>query len=399
MKKVRPEESILEVVAVLLVIFCSNSVVFHQMYGKYTTPAFLLYAVILYIIKSKKYILTLRNCGILALLLIGMVIPTLLGNPGGLLSNDFIILVLFLVGMFFFAESMSYKSFRRIYINILTLMSAYSVAVFFLFQFGALKSRYQLVGNVDYVMCFGENMGWFINYKRIAGPFWEGGAYQIFLNIAIFFKLDSLISIHIRRKDFLQVLMMAACVILTKSTAGCIILAYLLVIYLPKLNIKIIAARQKRVLFFLISLIMSISLLTSDTVVNKFNSNNLSYARRSEDIYNSIMLITKKPIVGTGYYSDIAQKIIGTNSNGILEICVYFGIPFLVLYFCVVLANLKHHEYNVKRIYIIGMLVFINFTECVYTLPIMLIFIFKFKQDITLQENSNENLNKLPGTQ
>ena len=375
-KKLHDQINIIDFISVILIIFCSNTVVFHQVYGRVTTPIFFIYALIVFFLKKKSF--SIYNIKVIVVFMAIFGLSTIANINSFSFSNDTIIMFLFLFGTLLLSESMTFRAFKTNYLLIIMIMATYSLVIFILYESGVIGSTYLTVRDAIYVMCMGENMGWYIDYHRIAGPFWEGGAYQIFLNIALLLKYNDLYDKKLERRDLMQLVLLYFVIFLTKSTAGCIILALITVICLPKVNIGFLNKKSKLVIFSIVSITLVVALLSSGTVVNKFSLNNLSYVRRSSDLLNSISLIAQHPLFGTGYYSELASQNIGTNSSGILEIMVYFGVLMLVFYCIQFYKTLKQYPFKFKTIQLLLILIALNTTECVYTLPIMFVFLFKF---------------------
>ena len=187
-KKLHDQINIIDFISVILIIFCSNTVVFHQVYGRVTTPIFFIYALIVFFLKKKSF--SIYNIKVIVVFMAIFGLSTIANINSFSFSNDTMIMFLFLFGTLLLSESMTFRAFKTNYLLIIMIMATYSLVIFILYESGVIGSTDLTVRDAIYVMCMGENMGWYIDYHRIAGPFWEGGAYQIFLNIALLLKYN-----------------------------------------------------------------------------------------------------------------------------------------------------------------------------------------------------------------
>lgn len=171
---------------------------------------------------------------------------------------------------------------------------------------------------------------------RNAGIFWEPGMYQIYLNFAIIYLLYSGTEWHKKLKKYLIAYLVIA-IGTTYSTSGYVLCAALIVYYIlayRKVNLK-------KIVLIILGVILAIyaAPLILNNINNKLSVGN-SFNYRYNDIYIGVKLILKHPIWGYGINSDmyyqyhsISTGVLRGNSNGIMNILIYFGFIGLPIYF------------------------------------------------------------------
>lgn len=201
---------------------------------------------------------------------------------------------------------------------------------------------------------------------RNYGPFWEPGAFQLYLNWAVLYE--------IRNKAFFRVrdiIIFAICLITTRSTAGFLIFALIMIYFFINgrtlKGAKIGFGQVALVFMFLAALvgfvIMSeeISGAVFDKVLvlnegtDEINSSNYSTLTRIYSVPASIEVIKAHPLFGVGIDQlkiEIfkSHKII-SNTNSILSMPATFGIVPGLLYFILFLkASFKKNRKSILNI-------------------------------------------------
>jgi hypothetical protein len=246
-----------------------------------------------------------------------------------------------------------------IYINLIVFFSIISLLVYVAFFFPSLTN--QLVAHAiksplfplkDQTYAFTPNyiLVTFNQYQQLrnSGPFWEPGAFAVFLNVAILFNVMSNKKLF-DKKNILFIISIAT----TLSTAGYLALFFIItLIYLivnPSLKKVLILAPM--VVFFTIFIINMSFLLPKikDNVIIAENDN----TSRFGSAYSDYQLIYKNPIIGYG--KDIQNKF-GTSiwnlkkmhrNNGITNFMTEWGLVIFVFYF----ANCKKSFNNICLYY------------------------------------------------
>lgn len=113
--------------------------------------------------------------------------------------------------------------------SIMKYLALISIVVFALNEFNIVTPYHVYYNKSDHLMSYIHTIGWGVPFHRLAGLWWEPGAYQIVLNMAIFFKLttyDSMYEIWEKKNRWGFFILLAAS-ILTMSTTGYITLGVL----------------------------------------------------------------------------------------------------------------------------------------------------------------------------
>ena len=193
-----------------------------------------------------------------------------------------------------------------------------------------LSQRYQLEDSY-YIASPLYTWGTFYIDPRNYGPFWEPGAFQIYLNIAILFLIAT--NTMLKKGKFI---ILVVALLTTMSTTGYIIAAIMVLFFYDDI-LAIVVSRKKRTInpktkyitFLIIVFLILGWVLTSEVVVNKFSVSNVSYNTRVNDIIQSLELSVKNIFFGLGntdtLKNEIQSRNIQTNSNGLLAMIYTFG--------------------------------------------------------------------------
>lgn len=225
--------------------------------------------------------------------------------------------------------------------------------------------------------------GWNEIFKRNSGPFWEPGAFQGFINIAILliiFYMDNI------KKAKTKIIILIITLLTTQSTTGYIVFLMILVIFgfdiIRKFRINIIL----RCLVLVIIIASGIFIIASNNISNKLDESNQSTAIRSGDYKQSIRMIIEKPIFGYGPGQAKTRRElqlgISDNSNGLLSMVCTYGIIFSIYYIYRLIKgiNIMFHTNNIlKKICIVIIFIILDCTEGLIWLPFYLTFLFQWK--------------------
>lgn len=226
-----------------------------------------------------------------------------------------------------------------------------------------------------------------LNYRN-SNIFWEPGAYQFFVNLAIFLLLNRN-GWRINSRHIWKYAVLIASVLTTTSATGYMTLAVILG-YFTYVNWKRIRKPMVRV-FLLVPVLMlllgaGVILVSSDAISAKITSKNMSYMIRMIDIKGSVQIILEKiPILGLGRNTESVFKLAAavgidkTNSAGILQETITMGILYVAAYVGLMFSNLKkYYPRQHLALWVIFILTF--FSEDFFYYPIFFIFIFCFQK-------------------
>lgn len=403
--KVKPKQYLIFMILTLLTVLMSKTVVAGIIYFKYFNILFLLICILILLTnKIKIDVNNLVICFILILFLVfSYSIHTIcLGDPTGLtLTKNTIIEIFQALIVVSYIEKRDYEN---IYINIMVLMSIISLICFLLSilnpSFASSISSHAFTtdslapihASFYYTWGFGIHL---INLRN-SGMFWEPGAFQGFLCIAI---LILILTNYDIKNSFGKLIILVVTLLTTGSTTGYIILMLILIVFYndiinlfrKKTSPKIYRKNSKILILLFTAVFTSVAImyiLKSTTLIGKLNEDNFSTNIRTNDVLNSIKLFLQHPLFGTsfGKLRNIEENKFGVinNSSGLLMLFYLHGSFFAIYY----LYSLKKGIYNffkpkvwVKKIciYLIFLLLFL--TEGLYWLPVYLCFIYKWSNN------------------
>ena len=378
---------VLDYVNVIIWVMLSGSVVM-LMHGDVFIPLVLVFFVIQMMFRFKRYV-KLPNIIALLFLMGTYLINYLLywGQCWG--PQQYFVNVLLAVSSFAFAELISEHDFSNIYVNVMIMLSIYSLIMYsggLLFRWDSLAvSR----GNIK---CVGLHNYWAFSVGRNSGCFWEPGGFQIFLNLALIFSISNH-SVKATTLEWLKRIILIVTIITTRSTAGFILMAIICIYMLRKMLNNV--HKRKLILFSwilycLVVLGILAWLFSSDAVQNKLFMPNGSTAMRWGDFTGSFWILSQVPIYGVGVNTAIKDNLLGNvgivnNSVGILASSINYGICYMIIYVFIILRNVRTTHFLVTK-YSFLLLVFIvitSLTQSAFEFPVMYMFLFQFaKQDV-----------------
>lgn len=319
---------------------------------------------------------------------------------GGHASYDFKFFIVYLAlatGSLLILQSIEYERFKKIYLNIAAFIAFTSVILFLLHLYNLIPIEYVFKPGTQkpYMMFAFNNFGWFVSFKRCAGPYWEPGAFQIVLNYALVLYFEEISKLKISRNDGLKILCVTTAIIMTQSTAGFINLIILALIIIVNIKVK------KRQLFkYICAGIVLISfsgiLLSSDTIQKKFfqkGYEGTSYEVRQSDNLAMLQMTYEKPFVGYGLVSNEFRhrgNTLGniTSSNGLLVITSQLGIPFFICIIIALYSSLKRYFPNKTPLFLL-LILLLQTTEVFFYFPISFLFLFNRRPSKTMLPLSN----------
>ena len=196
-------------------------------------------------------------------------------------------------------------------------------------------------------------------FSRICGLFHEPGMYQIILNTAILFCGNKLLN-EIDKTTMIQVIILTVTLFLTQSTSGYIVFTMIAFAVWWKIkNIKM--KRQWRFLYLLSFPLLCgvlLRILTSNTIINKFSTKNISFRIRTNDLLSGIKVIFSRPILGYGYSSEsylrgISAFEIEDMSNGIIGFVIMFGILAMIVVLVCLFVNVRKQHWKINSNFVI----------------------------------------------
>lgn len=188
----------------------------------------------------------------------------------------------------------------------------------------------------------------FYTFDRNNGIWWEPGAYQCFLNLAIF--LLTRIQFHKKSISIWLFLIFFVCLITTFSTNG----YFIFLLVLISQSKKLISPKYIRLVVPAIILLLVLFLVeetTIGTINNKFNpasDSYESYTRRMYDLNMGIELISQKPIFGWGFKNNNMYDgfLFESSSNGLVMVTAQLGFLAMAVYLLINFIKFKNLSEN-----------------------------------------------------
>lgn len=208
---------------------------------------------------------------------------------------------------------------------------------------------------------------------RLSGLFWEPGAYQIYLNLALFHYVFS------EEKKKWHLLIILLNIIFVQSAAGYCICVFLLVILLIKSNVF----TKKSKLYLMLGGGGMASVIAVAVILKKIKDTgslqNGSYTLRVADVFNGLNIFLNHIFVGVGFGNEElfkAADVFGRgSSNGLISYIYMTGIVGITFIIYPFVKNLMKDSNKVKQMCWLILLLLFNTVEPIYNLPIMAFYV------------------------
>lgn len=326
------------------IILLSGAVAFSHYYNLafYSLFGF----IIIYLRYAKISLVKFRVVTWPVLVLSTLIIFTLFINTDFSVTLSYLHLILKIILASIIPVVIPFKNFKEIYLKFVYVLSITSLLIYFIVLLypGTLLFFPEITsgGGASYY-----NLGLAVykiplnNLLRNGSVFWEAGAFQVIINLAIALELTFHQFKHKKRLFFF-----IATIISTFSTTGYIILAiqFLFFILYSKKNLKKGNRLMPKLIIFSSIIIFLFSSLFIDRVIGKFSDTNSSFLIRTISLLTDIEIFNKAPLLGVGLsnYKILVREIafnnfnldLGSSMNSITYYLAQYGIIFvLVLFF------------------------------------------------------------------
>lgn len=308
----------------------------------------------------------------------------------------------------FFAKGIEFECFREKYTNILAFLALVSLFFWGVYQIQPSFANYfhqiyeypqpgntRIDVNAFYLYTFNVPINYgnraISNFRRNNGLFWEPGAFQFYLILALLFLLDNP---KFHKDTSLKCVILLITVLTTGSSAGLVGLIALLIIYWKRVrtitqnNIK-----KHRFFIFIISVIILYELITGnkyffgavDKLKNEWGNNSIitrtGIAKISALLYQGLL----RSIFGLG---GEGKKLLGlTVDNTYITLCIMYGILFTLIFigrYYIQYRKLFKKPFGAFLILMIGFS-----SEVLMNMPVVLALLF-LKKDIKHITYKNE---------
>ena len=366
---------------VFFVILCSGSA-FMLTYGGTLSLAVLL-VFLFYLIWNNDFKLKYKNVYILLFMVSVYIINMVIYSNENINRNQYFFNIIALCIAFLFSQLLSYKEFKVIFIEVMVAIAIFSLIMHFsalwfgIDKYAVSYGKHKLLLLHNYHALRGDT------FARNSGMFWEPGAYQIFLNIALIFELTNQ-----KKYKIFRLIVLIGTVITTGSTTGYIVLAiislYMLLDFIRKTKdwrFTVLATVVVIIIAPIIFYLFFNSAVVQDKLFNEHASTNM----RTTDLIGSINVIKEMPIWGLGVNTSYraamyhAQGMVtNVNSVGIFASTINYGILYMLVYITLIIITLVKDRGNHSLLFLICLVMFVT-TEAIFEFPIMYLLMFDFK--------------------
>ena len=382
-----------EKASVVWLILSSGSV-FYSKINMFLCVAIMVFLSAVFILRFHNGVIGRQNI-LTAGLVLGYGLLTCLANRfRGFSLNDFLILAGELLFLATVTSFITARRFQEIFVTTTYVMAAISLVCFaFVLVFPNVSLPFEMSNSrVNWTGTFYYTLGFYGRRSfRNAGVFGEGGVYQIFLNLALFYLLQSDAPIkQKKRKGFVLIL----AILTTISSMGYIVMVFVIMSLLVK-------NKESRKRYYLLCFLCILAIIVVDSstglLIEKILNKGGSFGSRYDDTIVSIETANEKPLLGHGMTCDITEAweahvesprrmtnpryVTLQRSSGIGIALMRCGYPFLGLYLFAMYSYFKRSINRGLIINLIGTLILVLglVNEPIQFTPIFLLSFFTWR--------------------
>jgi len=313
--------------------------------------------------------------------------------------NSVIIFAIKMIVLLIITSNVSKERFQKWFIQIMCVEVIISLICFTLCCLGYQSSLPGFMSStVDYyflgISGYNEvyytpyyTIGWLSTdgfFYRNAGVFSEPGVHAFMLGLAMLFYLNN---INLERSKVTLLILLVG-LVSTKSTAGYFSLVILGLLYIADKG-KIKSIKFQASVLLMLCVFALVIILFGD-VFDKVLTQSGSFGTRANDTLGGLMLVSESPILGYGFFAEVATKLerygIQTMSNGLIGLFISLGIPLTIIYITAFFKGLRRF-FGFKNFGCIILCLFFIFNFNVQAIGfyvITLVFFFHWKEDVKL---------------
>lgn len=327
---------------ITLLIYMSGSVFFTSF--NYSQACLLVFSVVMFFYFTNEHKNILSNQIVVHFLLfVAFMLLTILLSAVTNYSS-YIAIFLQLVMSYAFIAICDFDDFKKIYVKIMLILAVVSLPCFliilinptFMLLFpktvGQVSTDYY--NAIIYVFQSAKGFSYFVPFQRNNGIFWEPGAYQAFLNLALLFLFSDYNEDSNKKYYIISIFIFSLTIITTGSTTGILLLLFIVFSNFNKLNL--IFSKRPLLMFLLVIAAFAIIIyinregLVLDTLLKKISNefSNGTFLSRV-DIFDINILLNPSSWLGMSFEKFSAQY--GGAANSILHTAICLGIPFTTI--------------------------------------------------------------------
>lgn len=283
-----------------------------------------------------------------------------------------IVILVLTIGVYLAATKRNIEINQYIYKTIVFIATV-SLVFYLATDLGKLPIPYSVVYS-DYSYRYHDFFELYFSYHynealpRLSGLFWEPGAYQIYLNIALFLHVFE------RKNNKFELAILLISILFAQSTLGYCIAALLVAVHLSMAGFF---NKKSKTVVGAIGLLMA--LIAACFIVYKkaeaTSGIDGSATLRFLDIVNGLKVFSNHPLIGNGFGNEQEFKALDYfgrgSSNGLLSYAYMTGLVGLIFAFVPFVRNYIHAKDKKRQAVWIVVLLLANCGEPIYNLPIM----------------------------
>ena len=351
-EKINKKKNVLLVLLTLFIIFITDTVLFgtnfNQTFVLIQRVSVVLLGSILFIVNVFKQ--GIRRSTVLLFITIIFVFASMILNGGSVFY--YITIAFSLLFGFSFSSLFSIKDFSKHFIRILFVISVFSLFCEALRPIILKTSFIPTITNVTgvkfkFLLLTNVDASVLTPFTRNFGPFWEPGAFQFYINIAIFFIL--FVESRINVKAVFKILVLFVALVSTGS--GAAVIPFALMVFSFFLHKKVHKKLLLVILAFLAVFIICYFGLLNSVLTKTFDSGSKSFQIRYYNIIGNFYAFTKSPLIGLSadnciqYRVDIyhmySEYVYSQSVNTIPTFFAYFGVYFGLFYVANIVLTIK----------------------------------------------------------
>lgn len=331
--KIKQRDLILFIIVFIFLLMSGSAV--GLAYSSLFDPIYLVLSAFLFFFDRKHRNYSTSQLIVVTVLLFFYISNLFIHMGTGVNERAYISYMMRIVASFFFGCSMKEEEFEKSYLDVMFVVAAYSLLMFMVSQTAGMIGGVRTLGKYPIHFLFNYN-GYLLH--RNSGIFWEPGAYQLFLNIALLynFKRNKFV---LRRCINVPSILFTVSLLTTRSTTGYFAFA-VVIIYLIYKNWKSFNNRQKMLTIIpliILGAYFIYRIASSSVVIDKFFGRGRSFSIRKNDFFSSIGAIREHFFVGygigTSQYQTMSMALgITSNSIGVFVAALYFGVLYALYY-------------------------------------------------------------------
>ncbi|MCB2289989.1 hypothetical protein LGK97_09440 [Clostridium sp. CS001] len=363
------------VLSISLLLIISSGEIIYERYYSAASIIFLLIVLSITIIEKKYKHITIVPTIYLFYLLIVLIINIIINNE--VYINNYIGVFIKLLTVYLFCIIVKFNEFKESYTKIIYILCIISLIFYFVgifyssfvyllpeIKYGSIDQYYKYA--IIHSFRCEHIFLMYDDFSKNSSIFWEPGAYQFFLNLALYFEINK------NKKSMIRILVYIAGIISTFSTTG---LFTLFIILLFNIRIgKKIQMKKVFVMFLILILINTCVYKNMDDYFNKFKQGNnsyISYESRLTNTKEDLDILLKYPL-GVGYTNYFKYNI-GGSENSVTSLSSMYGLLYAFPMFFGIFLLAFRMKFSYTQFIVFPLLIFLScLSEKFFFTPIIM---------------------------